>query len=126
LHPYSNLTCISSWYICIPNIIWIHQTITEKMNGNCHYHECDGWTDRHHHTIIRPVFNGRIKINFYLVFYMFYLFCSCITLINVHCCKSHDTKFCFRLFKINSMFNVTRARRFCWNCCLEKNKQIRI
>jgi hypothetical protein len=37
------LTCISSWYICIPNIIWIHiLTITEKMNGNCHYQECDG------------------------------------------------------------------------------------
>ena len=45
LHPYSNLTCISSWYICIPNIIWIHLTITEKMNGNCHYQECDGRTD---------------------------------------------------------------------------------
>jgi hypothetical protein len=39
-HPYSNLICISSWYICIPNIIWIHLTITEKMIGNCHYHEC--------------------------------------------------------------------------------------
>jgi hypothetical protein len=69
LHPYSNLTCISSWHICIPNIIWIHLTITEKMNGNCHYQECDGRTngrtegepDGHHHTIIRPVFNGRIK-----------------------------------------------------------------
>jgi hypothetical protein len=36
------LTCISSWYIGIPNIIWIHQTINEKMNGNCHYQECDG------------------------------------------------------------------------------------
>jgi hypothetical protein len=24
LHPYSNLICISSWYICIPNIIWSH------------------------------------------------------------------------------------------------------
>jgi hypothetical protein len=45
LHPYSNLTCISSWYICIPNIIWIHLTITEKMNGNCHYQECDGRKD---------------------------------------------------------------------------------
>jgi hypothetical protein len=45
LHPYSNLTCISSWYICIPNTIWIHLTITEKMNGNCHYHECEGQTD---------------------------------------------------------------------------------
>jgi hypothetical protein len=45
LHPYSNLTCIFSWYICIPNIIWIHQTITEKMNGNCHYQECDGQMD---------------------------------------------------------------------------------
>jgi hypothetical protein len=44
-HPYSNLTCISSWYICIPNIIWIHQFITEKMNGNCKYQECDGRTD---------------------------------------------------------------------------------
>jgi hypothetical protein len=73
LHPYSNLTCISSWYICMPNIIWIHPTINEKMNGNSHYHECDGrtdrrtdgWTDgepdRHHHTVIRTIFNGRIK-----------------------------------------------------------------
>ena len=33
-NPYSNLTCISPWYICIPNIIKIHQTFTEKMNGN--------------------------------------------------------------------------------------------
>jgi hypothetical protein len=39
------LTCISSWYICKPNIIWIHLTITEKMNGNCHYQECDGRTE---------------------------------------------------------------------------------
>jgi hypothetical protein len=32
LHPYSNLTCISSWYmyICIPNIIWIHLTSLRK------------------------------------------------------------------------------------------------
>jgi hypothetical protein len=36
-YPYSNLTYISSCYICVPNIIWIHPTITEKMNGNCHY-----------------------------------------------------------------------------------------
>jgi hypothetical protein len=60
----SNLACISSWYICIPNIIWIRLTITGKMNGNCHYQEYDGWTDRepdgHRHTIIRPVFNRRI------------------------------------------------------------------
>jgi hypothetical protein len=41
------LTCISSWiwYICIPNIIWIHLTINQKMNGNCHHHECDGRMD---------------------------------------------------------------------------------
>jgi hypothetical protein len=26
-------------------MIWIHPTITEKMNGNCHYQECDGRTD---------------------------------------------------------------------------------
>jgi hypothetical protein len=36
------------------------------MNGNCHYQECDGRTDGepdgHHQTIIRPVFNGRIKM----------------------------------------------------------------
>jgi hypothetical protein len=48
------LTCISSWYICIPNILWIHPTITEKMNGNCHYHEYDGWrtgrTSPYHNT----------------------------------------------------------------------------
>jgi hypothetical protein len=59
------LTCISSWYICISNIIWIHLTITEKMNGNCHYHECDGRTTRrtspYHKSMIRPVFNRRIK-----------------------------------------------------------------
>jgi hypothetical protein len=36
------MTCISSWYIFKPNIIWIYLTITEKINGNCHYHECDG------------------------------------------------------------------------------------
>jgi hypothetical protein len=36
------LTCISLWYICIPNITWIHPTIHEKMNGNCHYQACDG------------------------------------------------------------------------------------
>jgi hypothetical protein len=39
------LTCISSWYICISNILWIHLTINEKMKENCHYHEWDGWTD---------------------------------------------------------------------------------
>jgi hypothetical protein len=65
-HPYSKLTCISSWYICIPNIIWIYITINEKMNGNCHHHECDGRTDEepdgHRHTIIRPFFNWCIKI----------------------------------------------------------------
>jgi lipid A disaccharide synthetase len=44
------LTCISSWYICIPNIIWIHQTITEEMKRNCHYHECDGRTSPYHST----------------------------------------------------------------------------
>jgi hypothetical protein len=33
LHPYSKMTCISSWYICKPNIIWIYLTIIEKMNG---------------------------------------------------------------------------------------------
>jgi hypothetical protein len=53
-HPYSYLTCISSWYICIPNITWIHLTITEKMNGNCHYQECDrrrtGRTSPYHKT----------------------------------------------------------------------------
>jgi hypothetical protein len=60
------LTCISLWYICIPNIIWIHITITEKMNGSYHYHECDGRLDGRTdgepdgHRIIRPVFNGRI------------------------------------------------------------------
>jgi hypothetical protein len=74
LHPYSNLTCISSWYICIPNIIWIHLIITEKMNGNSHYQECDGWTDGepdgHYHTIIRPVFNGRIKKSLMFSLYM--------------------------------------------------------
>jgi hypothetical protein len=76
LHPYSNLTCISSLYICIPHIIWIHRTITEKMNGNCHNQECDGRTDRrtdgepdgHHHTVIHPVFNGRIKKNYWFHF----------------------------------------------------------
>jgi hypothetical protein len=66
LHPYSNFTCISSWYICIPNIIWIHLTVTEKMNGNCNYQECDrrtnGEPDGHCHTIINPVFNRHIKI----------------------------------------------------------------
>jgi hypothetical protein len=59
------LTCISSWYICTPNINWIHPTITEKMNGNCPYQECDGRTDGkpdgHRNTIVRPVFNGCIK-----------------------------------------------------------------
>jgi hypothetical protein len=126
-HPYSNLTCISSWYICIPNIIWIHQTIIEKMNGNSFsrsflslrattrsfndnwvapifelalhlfmihlytkYHlnpsnhhweneqklslswvwridgRQDGEPDGHRHTIIRHVFNGRIKMHKHL------------------------------------------------------------
>jgi hypothetical protein len=44
LHPYSNLTCIYSWYIFIPNIIWIHLP-SQKINGNCHYHECEGRMD---------------------------------------------------------------------------------
>jgi hypothetical protein len=30
------LTCISSWHICILNIILIYETIIEKVNGNCH------------------------------------------------------------------------------------------
>jgi hypothetical protein len=67
------LTCISSWYICIPNIIWIHPTITEKMNGNCHYQECDwrtdGEPDGHRHTIIRPIFNGCIRMKFKKLIY---------------------------------------------------------
>jgi hypothetical protein len=56
------LTCISSWYICIPNIIWIHPTITEKMNGNCHYQECDGWTDVFKVLIIWPFMKKKITI----------------------------------------------------------------
>jgi hypothetical protein len=50
-HPYLNLTCISSWYITEKILSWVWRT--------------DGWTDGeqdgHRHTIIRPVFNGRIK-----------------------------------------------------------------
>jgi hypothetical protein len=53
------LTCISSWYICIPNIIWIHLTITEKMNGNYHYHECDGRTSPYHYkTLFQQAYNS--------------------------------------------------------------------
>jgi hypothetical protein len=65
-YPYSNVTCIFSWYISKANILWIHQTITEKMNRNCHNQEwradgrTDGQTSPYH--IIRPVFNGRIKM----------------------------------------------------------------
>jgi hypothetical protein len=99
--PYSNLTCISSWYICIPNIIWIHLTINEKMNRNCHYQECYGRTnwepDGHLHTIISPVFNGRIKT-----------LCNCFT-----CVFADRLDLCIRYYRLCTGGTAAGAVREC-------------
>jgi hypothetical protein len=112
------LTWIFSWYICIPNIIWIHLTITEKMNGNCHYQECDGWTDRepdgHHHTIIRPVFNGRIK-TFFSIIVLDLCFSSCYWI------SSSWIRFCSSAFFILEITgNNGMIRTHCRICSLSR------
>jgi hypothetical protein len=66
-HPLSILTCISSCYICIPNIIWIHLTITEKMNGKCHYQECDGWTSPYHMSCLQQVYKSKNKLKLFKI-----------------------------------------------------------
>jgi hypothetical protein len=39
-HHWENEQKLSFSRVCIPNIIWIHLPITEKMKGNYHYQEC--------------------------------------------------------------------------------------